>query len=68
MTMKQLAKKYAEYIDSYEFDEEYTAIEHRRNYWIYLKDEYETHHGSTCIHDNLDMAEYYLENVRRKEE
>ena len=42
MTLKQLLKKYSKYIDAYEFDEEHTEEENRKNYWIYLKDGYES--------------------------
>lgn len=41
MTIKQLVKKYNKYVDSYDFDEEATEREGKKNYWIYLKDGFE---------------------------
>lgn len=42
MSIKQLLKNYSKYVDGYEFDEEASEREGRKNYWIYLKKGYES--------------------------
>lgn len=66
MTIKQLVKKYNKYIDSYEYDEEHTELEGKKNYWVYLKEGYENCWGETCRMDNLKSLEYFLEDIAFK--
>ena len=68
MTLKRLLKKYNKYIDGYELDEEHTDREGVPNYWVYLKDGYETDWGETCQMDTLDQLDYFLQSVKQKYE
>ena len=66
MTIKQLAKKYSKYVESYEFDDEVTEEEGKANYWVYLKEPYETWYGTTSIHDNLETISNELADIKLK--